>query len=122
MQDTVDGLPGSRPRVRKSHYGGLMRLSAASESPGMDFVFEDVTTGPSASGFGRLGDGRSFAFHAHRGELVVEIYRPRMAGPVPLPEDVVATGRRGLSDLDVHDARSLAAAVRDTVAAAVPVR
>jgi hypothetical protein len=118
----ADGLPGSRPPVRKSHYGEGMRVVAASDSARTDFVFEDVTTGPSASGFGSLGDGRSFAFHAQRGELVVEIYRPRMAGPVPLPEDVVATGRRGLSDLDVHDARSLAAAVRDTVAAAVPVR
>lgn len=122
MRDTADGLPGSRPPVRKSRYGELMTLAVVSKSPRMDFVFEDVTTGPSASGFGRLGDGRSFAFQAHRGELVVEIYRPRMAGPVPLPEDVVATGRRGLSDLDVHDARSLAAAVRDTIAAAVPVR
>lgn len=122
MQDTAYGLSGSRPPVRKSHYGGAMRLSAVSESTRTDFVFEDVTTGPSASGFGRLGDGRSFAFHAHRGELVVEIYRPRIAGPVPLPEDIVAIGRRGLSDLDVHDARSLAAAVRDTVAAAVPLR
>jgi hypothetical protein len=35
---------------------------------------------------------------------------------------VVATATRGLSDLDVDDARSLAAAVRDAVAAAVPVR
>lgn len=99
-----------------------MTLAAVSPSPGTEFVFEDMTTGLSASGFGRLGDGRSFSFQAHRGQLIVEIYRPRLAGPVPLPEDVVATAIRGLSDLDVDDARSLAAAVRDAVAAAVPVR
>ena len=99
-----------------------MTLAAVSQSQGADFVFEDVTTGLSASGFGRLGDGRSFSFHVYRGQLVVEIYRPRLAGPVPLPEDVVATARRGLSDLDVDDARSLSAAVRDAVASAVPVR
>ena len=38
---------------------------------------------------GRLGDGRSFSFHVHRGQLVVEVYRPRLSALVPLPEDVV---------------------------------
>ena len=74
-----------------------------------------------ASGFGHLGDGRSFSFHVHRGQLLVEIYRPRLAGPVPLPDDVVASARRSLVDLDVDDARSLSAAVRDAIAEAAPV-
>ena len=39
-----------------------------------------------------------------------------------MPEDVVATACRNLADLDIDDERSLAAAVRDAVAAAVPVR
>jgi len=96
--------------------------SHAWQSHASEFVFDDMATGPSASGFGHLGDGRSFSFRAYRGRLFVEIYRPRLAGPVPLPEDVVATADRGLSDLDVDDARSLSAAVRDAVAEAVPVR
>jgi hypothetical protein len=98
-----------------------MTLAAAPLSSGTDFVVEDLTTGLFASGFGRLGDGRSFSFHVHRGQLVVEIYRPRLGGLVPLPEDVIARSERTQVD-DVNDARSLCAAVRDAVATATPVR
>jgi hypothetical protein len=99
-----------------------MTLAIASQLHGAEFVVEDIITGLFASGFGRLGDGRSFSFHVHRGQLVVEIYRPRRAMPVPLPEDVVAAATRGLAGVDVDDARSLSAAVRDAVAGAAPVR
>lgn len=99
-----------------------MTLAAAPLSPAAEFVIEDMATGLFASGFGRLGDGRSFSFQVHRAHLVVEIYRPRLAGPVPLPEDVIATAQRALGDLDVDDARSLSAAVRDAIATATPVR
>lgn len=99
-----------------------MTLAIASQTPGAEFVVEDIITGPFASGFGRLGDGRSFAFQVHRGQLVVEVYRPRRAVPVPLPEDVVAAVTRGLVGVDVDDARSLSAAVRDAVADACPTR
>lgn len=99
-----------------------MTLAAAPESPAAGFVIEDLATGLGASGFGRLADGRSFSFHIHRGQLMVEVYRPRRLCLVPLPEDVMATASRSVGDLDVDDARSLAAAVRDTVAAAAPVR
>lgn len=51
----------------------------------------------------------------------MEVYRPRLSGPVPQAEDVVAKAVRGLVDLDLTDERSLTAAVRDSVAAAVPV-
>ena len=107
---------------RNRGYGDQVTLAAAPLSPGADFVIEDLTTGAFASGFGRLGDGRSFSFHVYRAHLVVEVYRPRLAGVVPLPEDIVATAERPLGDLDVDDARSLTAAVRDTVASAAPVR
>lgn len=96
-----------------------MTLAPAPESPGAEFVIEDLATGLFASGFGWVGDGRSFSFYVHRGQLVVEVYRPRLAGPVPMPEDLVASASRSLGDLDVNDARSLSAAVRDTVATAV---
>ena len=61
------------------------------------------------------------SFRIHHGQLLVEIYRPRLAGPVPLPEDVVASAKRSLADLDVDDVRSLTAAVRDAVGTAAPV-
>ncbi|MCV7257060.1 hypothetical protein [Mycobacterium shimoidei] len=91
-----------------------------------EFVIEEMWNGVSpakafASGFGQVGDGRSFAFRVERRWLLVEIYRPRLSGPVPQPEDVVASSRRSLVDIDITDERSLAAAVRDAVAAAQPV-
>ncbi len=98
-----------------------MTMAATPESDGCEFTFEDISTGVFASGFGHLGDGRSFAFHTHRGQLTVEVYHPRLAGPVPHAEDVVATASRSLVDFDVDDERSLAAAVRDAVADAAPV-
>jgi hypothetical protein len=84
------------------------------------FVFEDITPGIHASGFGDVGDGRSFSFRVEKHLLIVEVYRPRLAGPVPQAEDVVATASRGLVDIDVTDDRSLAAAVRDAVFSALP--
>ncbi|GLE50675.1 hypothetical protein [Mycobacterium montefiorense] len=86
-----------------------------------EFAVEDISTGIFASGYGQVGDGRSFSFHIEHRSLVVEIYRTHLAGPVPQAEDVVATAVRGLVDIDVTDERSLTAAVRDSVAAAVPV-
>jgi hypothetical protein len=99
-----------------------MTLATAPESYRSDFVVEDITTGVFANGFGHLGDGRAFAFHLHRGKLAVEVYRARLGGPVPMPEDVVAAASRNLNDLDIDDERSLAAAVRDAIAQSVPVR
>lgn len=98
-----------------------MTLAADRELGTQDFAIEDIITGAHASGFGQLGDGRSFSFHVERQTLVVEIYRPRLAGPVPLAEDVVARSTRKLTDIDITDRRSVAAAVRDAVAVAQPV-
>jgi hypothetical protein len=94
---------------------------AADPDSGSGFAIEDISTGLFAHGFGRVGDGRTFSFQVHHLELSVEIYHPRLAGPVPQPEDVVATSIRGLADIDVDDERSLAAAVRDAVASAQPI-
>jgi len=86
-----------------------------------EFAVEDISTGISASGYGQVGDGRSFSFHIEHRSLVVEVYRPRLAGPVPQAEEVVARAVRSLVDIDLTDERSLTAAVRDSVAHAVPV-
>lgn len=98
-----------------------MTLSADRVTPGAEFVLEDLLTGVNASGFGEVGDGRTFSFHIEHRTMIIEIYRPRLAGPVPQAEDVVAVSRRGVLDIDLTDERSLAAAVRDGVNAAVPV-
>ena len=93
-----------------------MTLAADRDLDNQQFAIEDITTGLHASGFGQVGDGRSFSFHVEKQMLVVEIYRPRIAGPVPQAEDVVAVASRKLTDIDLTDERSVAAAVRDAVA------
>jgi hypothetical protein len=99
-----------------------MTLAADRDLGGREFAVEDIWTGIHASGFGQVGDGRSFAFHVERQTLQVEIYRPRLSGPVPAEEDVVAVATRKLLDIDLCDERSISAAVRDAVAAAQPVQ
>ncbi len=98
-----------------------MTLAADRDLGNQEFAIEDISTGVHASGFGHVGDGRSFSFHIEQQMLVVEVYRPRLTGPVPQAEDVVAVASRKLTDIDLTDERSLAAAVRDAVAAAQPV-
>jgi hypothetical protein len=98
-----------------------MTLAADRECSGQEFFIEDVTTGVYPNGFGRLGDGRSFAFFTERQQLVVEVYRPRLVDPVPHDEDVVAIATRSVQGIDVTDERSIVAAVRDAVANAQPV-
>jgi hypothetical protein len=98
-----------------------MTLAADRDLDSQQFAIEDITTGVHASGFGQVGDGRSFSFHIEKQVLDIEIYRPRITGPVPQVEDVVAVASRKLVDIDLTDERSVSAAVRDTVAAAQPV-
>jgi hypothetical protein len=98
-----------------------MTLAADRELGDQRFAIEDITTGLHASGFGQVGDGRSFSFHIEKQVLVVEVYRPRLTGPVPQAEDVVAVASRKLIDIDLTDERSVSAVVRDAVAAAQPV-
>lgn len=98
-----------------------MTLATEGRPDSAAFTFEDISTGMYASGFGQVGDGRSFSFRLERQSLVVEVYRPRLRTPVPTEDDVVATSVRKLTDIDMTDERSLAAAVRDAVASAQPV-
>jgi len=94
-----------------------MTVTAEPESSCQPFLIEDLTTGVHACGFGRLGDGRSFAFGVQRPNLVVAMYRAGHSDPVPQAEELVALTRRPLRGIDLADERSLAAAVRDMVSA-----
>lgn len=124
-------MPATRGSVRRAargfrRYGRLMTLAADGDANKRgatrgEFAIGDLSTGIHASGFGDIGDGRSFSFRIEHRVLIVEVYHPRLRGPVPAPEDVVASSRRSLVDIDLSDERSLAAAVRDAVAAARPV-
>jgi hypothetical protein len=98
-----------------------MTLATGRDVDRDEFAVEVISTGMHASGFGRVGDGRTFSFRVDRAMLLVEIYRPRIAGPVPQAEDVVATATRSLAHVDTNDERSLTAAVRDAVSQAQPV-
>jgi hypothetical protein len=98
-----------------------MTLAADRDTGNHVFAIEDISTGLHASGFGQVGDGRTFSFHIEKQMLVVEVYRPRVTGPVPQAEDVVAVATHKLIDIDLTDERSVSAAVRDAVAAAQPV-
>jgi hypothetical protein len=98
-----------------------MTLAADTDASSDQFAIEFVSTGVHASGFGPVGDGRSYSFHVDRQTLAVEVYRPRLAGPVPQHGDVVAVASRSLAHVDVADERSLTAAVRDAVNDAQPV-
>ena len=102
-------------------YSHRMTVTADRHTANSEFAIEDMSTGIFASGYGQVGDGRSFSFHIEHRLLVVEVYRPRLSGPVPLAEEVVARAVRSLVEIDLTDDRSLAAAVRDSVAQAVPV-
>lgn len=86
------------------------------------FTVEEIFTGMHASGYGHLDDGRSFAFYMRRGQMIVEVYRPSFAGPVPQYDDIVASAVRSVARIDIHDVRSVVAVVRDTVAAARPIK
>ncbi|QDQ97402.1 hypothetical protein [Tomitella fengzijianii] len=81
------------------------------------FVIEDISSGPSAHGFGSYG-GRDFAFQVRRTVLRLELYRAGRKAPVPGPEDVAAVAELPVTDVDLDDARSVTALVRDALAEA----
>jgi hypothetical protein len=118
MASVIPGTPSYAAR-----YGRLMSVAENGQFSDGEFAIEDMwlgffSTKILASGFGQVGDGRSFAFCIEGQNLLVEVYRPLLKGPVPQPEDVVARARRNVVDIDITDQRSLRAAVRDAVALA----
>ncbi|MGW0357408.1 hypothetical protein ACWDXV_24690 [Nocardia nova] len=56
-----------------------------------------------------------------RSTLTLEIYRADTPTDVPGPEDVVAVVEAAVTDIDLDDARSVRALVRDLVPTVVPV-
>jgi len=100
-----------------------MSVARDRHNPHPGFAIEDMWLGVFsakvlASGFGQVGDGRSFAFRIEGQWLLLEIYRQRLSGPVPQPEDIATAVKYNVVGVDVTDERSLAAAVRDAVALA----
>jgi hypothetical protein len=113
--------PGARAADQRPGMVADMSVAADRHVTNPEFAIEDLWVGVFgakvlASGFGQVADGRSFAFRIEGPWLLVELYRPRLSGPVPQPEDIVATLRCSVVDVDVTDERSLTAAVRDAVA------
>ena len=113
QQHAMDARPAHAQRRLDRALGLVARAAALQHEQGhahaphcADVVRAAVLGRLRERAHGRVGDGRAFSFHVHRGQLVVEIYRPRVAGMVPQPEDVVATGQRALTDLDLSIASS----------------
>ncbi|MFZ2172454.1 MAG: hypothetical protein WAW17_00180 [Rhodococcus sp. (in: high G+C Gram-positive bacteria)] len=80
------------------------------------FTVEDISVGAHAHGFGMTAAGNSYAFRVRKSTLYVEVYRADVTSDVPSPEDVVASARRSVRDIDLTDERSIIALVRDAVA------
>ena len=117
--------PQCESRGPTARYGRAMSVADDPRLACPEFAIEDMWVGvfPAkvlASGFGQLGDGRSFAFRIEGRWLLVEVYRRGVSGPVPQPEDVVDTVRRDVLGVDITDERSLTAVVRDAVAHVAP--
>lgn len=89
--------------------------------PTSEFELEDLTVGPFAHGFGTTAEGRPFAFRTVRSTLTIEIYRHDAPGDVPGPDDVTAVAEAAVTDIDLDDARSVHALVRDLIPTATPV-
>lgn len=122
---TTPDKPLARGANRKpsARYGRDMSVADHRRFSLPGFAIEDMWVGVFsakmlASGFGQVGDGRSFAFRIEGQWLLVEIYRARLKGPVPQPEEIDTTLRCNIVDVDIADERSLVAAVRDAIALA----
>lgn len=88
---------------------------ATGEAMGIDlFSVDDITLGPHAHGFGTAEDGRPFSFRVVEGTMTLRVYRDDLDSTVvPSGDDVTATARARVSDVDLSDERSVVAMVRD---------
>ena len=85
------------------------------------FTVEDISAGAHAHGFGRTAEGNPFMFRVRRRTLHIDVYRADCLADVPGDDDVIATARKGITEIDLTDERSIIAAVRDAVANTEPV-
>ncbi|MFD3704350.1 hypothetical protein ACFWUP_14515 [Nocardia sp. NPDC058658] len=85
------------------------------------FGIDDISVGPFAHGFGTTDDGHPFAFRTNHATLTVQIYRADLGEAVPDSDDVVAQAQAAVTDIDLGDARSVSAFVRDLIPDATPV-
>lgn len=81
---------------------------------GSRFTLDYISAGPHAHGFGMTDGGNPYSFRVRGRSLVVEIYREG-AETVPGLEDVIASVRRSVIEIDLSDERSISAVVRDAV-------
>ncbi|HEY3262011.1 MAG TPA: hypothetical protein VGJ95_17420 [Pseudonocardiaceae bacterium] len=81
---------------------------------------ELLATGPNAHGYGRVADGRTFAFRVRNRKARMEIYRADADGAEPMPEDVELVAELSTGRVNLHSDRSLKVLLRTLVAAAEP--
>lgn len=70
---------------------------------------ELLATGPNAHGYGRLHDGRTFAFRVRNRKARLEIYRLDADGAEPTPHDVELVAERTTGRVNLESRRSLTA-------------
>jgi hypothetical protein len=86
----------------------------------MPLALELLTTGPNAHGYGRLDDGRTFAFRIRNRRARLEIYRLDADGVEPTPGDLELVGELSSGKVNLDNARSIAVLLRTLAAVAAP--
>ncbi|NLE80792.1 MAG: hypothetical protein GX610_14655 [Rhodococcus sp.] len=82
---------------------------------GSRFTLDYIATGVHAHGFGMTDGGNPYSFRVRGRSVEVEIYREGPETAVPGLEDVIASVRRSVTEIDLSDERSIGAVVRDAV-------
>jgi hypothetical protein len=87
-----------------------------------ELSIESLTTGPNAHGYGRLADGRDFAFRVRNGKAWLEIYRSGADAVVPAPSDVELVSVYRAGEVNLDQRRNLIGLVHRLVECARPVQ
>jgi len=81
---------------------------------------ELLSTGPNAHGYGRLGDGRGFAFRIRNRKATLEVYRAGADDAEPAPADVELMAQLCAVRMNLDSDRSLNVLLRTLVTVAAP--